>query len=161
MHTYPHYKHIHRQIQTYKHTSTQAYRHNPAHTPTSTSPYKYPYHIHIHTQIQTHKHSPRESHSDTLTITPIQTKTPYPQAPPQTHGHTRTSCWLYVSLNQARVIQEEGTSAEKMSLPDRPLGKPMVHFSPWMVDMGRSNTLRVVPSLGWWSRLSKPQEANQ
>ena len=39
--------------------------------------------------------------------------------------------WLVfdVNLKQARIIQEERTSDEKMPLPDRPIGKAVGTFS--------------------------------
>ena len=35
---------------------------------------------------------------------------------------------FYVNIMQAKVILEEGTSIEKMALPDWPVCKPVVHF---------------------------------
>ena len=38
---------------------------------------------------------------------------------------------VVVQLDTARVLQEEGTSTEKMPPPDWPMGKPVRHFLNW------------------------------
>lgn len=61
------------------------------------------------------------------------------------------SCgWLVLCQpTQAGVIPEDGTSIEKMTSPDWPGGKPVVHFIGWwLMWEGGPSPLWAVPSLG-------------
>lgn len=80
----------------------------------------------------------------------------------QTLLHARQ---FYVNSKQARVIWKEKTSIDKMSLPDWPVVKPIIHFlDDWylrtQLTIG-SITTWAGCSAGIWNILSKPQRGRQ